>query len=445
MRAWRVAAALTLLALASARRSDPDFEFDDDTDAHGSGRSSGPRRYIYDPHNPLCSTLSCGSREVCVLREGRALCADKRDILRRGDTLVASGARDDDEDVFYDETEPEPLDKIDSNDTPDDAPDANAENRVDRCVGCGGASRGAFLCGSDNRTYSSLCRLDLHNCVRRPAPPVTMACRGFCPCPAPLKTHKQDRALKSVKHQLSSYDDYDEDKSHDISSHNEVWPHQRRGNRRRGNKQSKVEGCALERLADRLLDWFSVLMDDARATPPPRQGFPRECKPEVRWMFNHLDTDGDGLLSPHNLYALRHDEREQCLRPFLSGCGGGSGGLTKAAWCLCLRRAARPCTALARAHPAPHAGAYVPACDARGFYRPRQCHPALGVCWCVTPHGQERPGSRTKGARACPGEKSSLSHTPTDVVGAPADDEDADSETDAGGSGAGAPEPDLRF
>lgn len=51
-----------------------------------------------------------------------------------------------------------------------------------RCVGCGARGRADFLCGSDNRTYSSLCRLDLHNCVRRPLRPVRLVCRGFCPC-----------------------------------------------------------------------------------------------------------------------------------------------------------------------------------------------------------------------------------------------------------------------
>ncbi|CAK1599197.1 unnamed protein product [Parnassius mnemosyne] len=171
-------------------------------------------------------------------------------------------------------------------------------------------------------------------------------------------------------------------------------------------------------MANRLLDWFSVLMEEAGGVAPPLQGFPRDCKPEVRWMFSHLDVAGDGLLSHDDLYALRHDERERCLRPFLASCGrarggrgeggrvlGGrraGGGLSRGAWCGCLRRAARPCAALARAHPNPSAGAYVPACDARGFYLPRQCHAALGVCWCVDAHGVERPASRTKGQPACP-------------------------------------------
>lgn len=37
-----------------------------------------------------------------------------------------------------------------------------------------------FLCGSDNRTYSSLCRLDYHNCIHATA--IKVACKGFCPC-----------------------------------------------------------------------------------------------------------------------------------------------------------------------------------------------------------------------------------------------------------------------
>lgn len=37
-----------------------------------------------------------------------------------------------------------------------------------------------FLCGSDNRTYSSPCRLEYHNCIHHTS--VRIACKGFCPC-----------------------------------------------------------------------------------------------------------------------------------------------------------------------------------------------------------------------------------------------------------------------
>lgn len=46
------------------------------------------------------------------------------------------------------------------------------------------------------------------------------------------------------------------------AAQNEVW----------AAPKPRREDCALERLADRLLDWFSVLMDDAGARPPPRDG-----------------------------------------------------------------------------------------------------------------------------------------------------------------------------
>lgn len=85
------------------------------------------------------------------------------------------------------------------------------------------------------------------------------------------------------------------------NSHNDVLP--QRSTRRRLS-QGGYEGCALDKMANRLLDWFSVLMEEAGAVAPPEEGFPEECKPEVRWMFAHLDTDGDGVLSAANLYSL---------------------------------------------------------------------------------------------------------------------------------------------
>ncbi|XP_012552749.1 proteoglycan Cow [Bombyx mori] len=435
---WLLAAAVLLaFSIASARRADQDFEFDDDSDPASSSTSRDsnvahsrrPRRYIYDPHNSLCHSLVCKKREVCLLRDAfTALCATKKDIIRKGDVIVTATANsweapardreDDEEDVFYDSA---------ARDT--DADLDNDENKPDRCVGCPVRGRGEFLCGSDNRTYSSLCRLDLHNCVHRNKKPVTLACRGFCPCPStPRRNRRPHQRQRPTRRNFNEYDD-DWRRRKMESSHNEVLPE--RTSRRR--QSQATEGCALDKMANRLLDWFSVLMDEAAEKAPSEEGFPNDCKPEVRWMFAHLDTDGDGILSADNLYSLRHDERERCLRPFLSSCGGAGGDVTRAAWCACLRRAARPCTALARAHPQPHAGAYVPSCDARGFYRPRQCHAALGVCWCVDAHGVELPGSRTKGAPACPGEKPSendSNNSSEDADGAPADDEDADGSGD---------------
>uniref|UniRef100_A0A182HJQ5 Uncharacterized protein n=1 Tax=Anopheles arabiensis TaxID=7173 RepID=A0A182HJQ5_ANOAR len=37
-----------------------------------------------------------------------------------------------------------------------------------------------YLCGSDNWTYSSLCRLEYHNCIHTTE--VKVNCMGFCPC-----------------------------------------------------------------------------------------------------------------------------------------------------------------------------------------------------------------------------------------------------------------------
>ncbi|KAJ0178574.1 hypothetical protein K1T71_005349 [Dendrolimus kikuchii] len=438
--AWALAAA-ALLALAAAlpKRTDQDFEFDDDglqQAEEGAAGGRRPRRYVYDPHNPLCRSLVCKKREVCVLKDAfTALCASKKEILRKGDVLVAASTsmwdapwgRDDDEDVFYEGGDVE-------------GPKAGAGAEAgERCVGCGARGRGEFLCGSDNRTYSSLCRLDLHNCVRRPLRPVRLACRGFCPCRerVPRRSRSRRPALAPDPWKRTKYD----------SSHNEVLP--QRASRRR--LFQGYEGCALDKMANRLLDWFSVLMEEAGAVAPPEDGFPEECKPEVRWMFAHLDTDGDGVLSAANLYSLRHDERERCLRPFLASCrvegggGGGAGGgrgVDRAGWCGCLRRAARPCTALARAHPdAKSAGAYVPSCDSRGFYRPRQCHAALGVCWCVDAHGVERPHSRTKGAPACPPHPTPLAPAPD----APTPDADADAPADDEDAAPGSGDAELRF
>lgn len=48
-----------------------------------------------------------------------------------------------------------------------------------------------FLCGNDNKTYSSLCRLDYHNCIHTTS--IRIACKGFCPCKGKLLVGKQQK------------------------------------------------------------------------------------------------------------------------------------------------------------------------------------------------------------------------------------------------------------
>lgn len=48
-----------------------------------------------------------------------------------------------------------------------------------RCQECP-VVKPTFLCGNDNRTYSSPCRLEYHNCIHHTS--VHIACKGFCPC-----------------------------------------------------------------------------------------------------------------------------------------------------------------------------------------------------------------------------------------------------------------------
>uniref|UniRef100_A0AAY5EZW4 Thyroglobulin type-1 domain-containing protein n=1 Tax=Electrophorus electricus TaxID=8005 RepID=A0AAY5EZW4_ELEEL len=40
-------------------------------------------------------------------------------------------------------------------------------------------------------------------------------------------------------------------------------------------------------------------------------------------------------------------------------------------------------------------GAFIPQCDEEGHYRPLQCHPSTGYCWCVDCMGREIAGTNT--------------------------------------------------
>ncbi|XP_029664721.1 proteoglycan Cow-like [Formica exsecta] len=60
-----------------------------------------------------------------------------------------------------------------------DSEDDDDDQDESKCQECP-VVKPTFLCGNDNRTYSSPCRLEYHNCIHHTS--VHIACKGFCPC-----------------------------------------------------------------------------------------------------------------------------------------------------------------------------------------------------------------------------------------------------------------------
>ncbi|XP_055589893.1 proteoglycan Cow [Uranotaenia lowii] len=375
-----------------------------------------------------------------------------------------------------------------------------------------------FLCGSDNRTYSSLCRMDYHNCIHGSA--IKVSCKGFCPCKdansAELKKQqrmadrmnafnaKYQRTIESndingipsldgssssssasnrlkeeknrhFNHINSQYTFTPEDIKYDNKHYKYIKytssyknkPHQQQqtqqydsfnnninGNNVNNNLPSssssgmrssedkhKIRGyndvldkpvvtgksmksannaaryptksieCKPQQLTaigNRLLDWFSVIMADSKKRRQHQQQknkihFPAACKLEARWMFGHLDLNNDGELSAQELYDLEHDQNERCIKPFIDTCDlDQDNTIDPREWCRCFEKTDRPCAAVRRRLGTDLNGnGYAPDCDGQGFYKPTQCHQAVGVCWCVDKHGVEFANTRTRGKPNC--------------------------------------------
>ncbi|KAG8302593.1 peptide cross-linking via chondroitin 4-sulfate glycosaminoglycan [Homalodisca vitripennis] len=61
-----------------------------------------------------------------------------------------------------------------------------------------------FLCGTDNRTYSSLCRLDYHNCLHHTN--IRVLCKGFCPCKdGDLHMRKKQKQAELMSNFMTKY------------------------------------------------------------------------------------------------------------------------------------------------------------------------------------------------------------------------------------------------
>ncbi|XP_055524695.1 proteoglycan Cow isoform X2 [Wyeomyia smithii] len=396
-----------------------------------------------------------------------------------------------------------------------------------------------FLCGSDNRTYSSLCRLDYHNCIHGSV--IKVSCKGFCPCKDSSVTDlkkqqrmadrmnafnaKYQRTIESndinsggnnvdasilasggesnkkeeknrhfnhvnsqytftpedikydnkhykyikyttykgksrLQQQYNPYGDAsssgstgssgassgsttrtNEDK-HKIRGYNEVLdkpvsksPKSTNNAARYPTKSIECKPQQLTAIGNRLLDWFSVIMADSKKRRQHQQQknkvhFPAACKLEARWMFGHLDLNNDGELSSQELYDLEHDQNERCIKPFIDTCDlDQDNTVDPREWCRCFEKTDRPCAAVRRRLGNDLSGSgYAPDCDSQGFYKPTQCHQAVGVCWCVDEHGVEFANTRTRGKPNCDEIINNASTLSTDDDDAEDSDDDDDSQ-----------------
>ncbi|XP_048522673.1 proteoglycan Cow isoform X1 [Dendroctonus ponderosae] len=442
------------------RKFEGDFEFDEE-DESKAGKSAEKKHWIHDPSSDLCRPLNCKKKEICLLEDSfTAVCVSRKELKKNGDVVVPkAGAKpedptsknDDEEDVFYD-SEDDADDEAN-----DDASDSN------ECRPCP-VVKPIFLCGSDNRTYSSLCRMDYHNCIHHST--VKVSCKGFCPCKAEpeIKLRKKQRQSERLNNFISKYratldksgtggsisssnpekpskkdvvysfvpqdikydnkhykyikytqfnkDNmlYGEDKDK-LRGYNEVTDEKAFSNAINGldpatSSPKQCPATALQAMGNRLLDWFSVVMADSSKRRRPRSKsrvrFTPSCRSEVRWMFQHLDENADSKLSVQELYDLEHDKGEGCLKSYLQQCDLDKDlVITSIEWCKCFAKADRSCAALRRIIISDAFDVYVPECDNLGFYKPIQCHEAIGMCWCVDKHGVEFANTRTHSKPNC--------------------------------------------
>lgn len=412
------------LGLVSAEKSsaqdseevEDDFEFEESENEQDSQRKS--RTWIQDPANDLCKALACRGNELCLLEDFyTAVCVNKGELKQSGDQIISREEADAKRNMGNGHT-------------------STSDDLITGCRPCP-VVKPVFLCGADNRTYSSLCRLQYHNCIHHTH--VSIGCKGFCPCKDsfsymarkqrqrdqvhqfvkkyertvalnnkeipvsydhPLSRHNS-RRYKTNHHQHVTKSTYST-KKHHMKSHNEVVYS-------KSNSLRQHKGCSpevLRQMGERLVDWFSVIRS-ADANPSKvhkyhrKIHFPVYCKSEVEWMFRRTDSNLDGRLSLKELYDLEHDEQERCLKPFLDTCDlNRDVFLSAREWCKCFDKADRPCTARLKIASG-LLGAYKPSCDDSGYYNSLQCHASIGSCWCVDKHGVEFGGTRTRGSPDC--------------------------------------------
>uniref|UniRef100_A0A3P8XMM4 SPARC (osteonectin), cwcv and kazal like domains proteoglycan 3 n=1 Tax=Esox lucius TaxID=8010 RepID=A0A3P8XMM4_ESOLU len=233
------------------------------------------------------------------------------------------------------------------------------------------------VCGTDQRTYPTKCKLDYQACVS--GKQISVKCSGQCPC-------------QSVQPEYSTAEKTDCSESD------------------------------LKEVVGRLRDWFRVLHENGdnkkiKIHKPLNNKFSQWegpiCKDPIGWMFSRLDTNSDLLLDQSELSRLGLDRKEGCSDTLFTSCDTHSGThsntllLSSAEWCTCFQKYTdTPCRSELTSINKKQAGKkllgqYLPVCDVEGYYQSHQCHSSSGQCWCVDRYGNEVAGSRTHGVADC--------------------------------------------
>ncbi|KAF8777884.1 Proteoglycan Cow like protein [Argiope bruennichi] len=291
-----------------------DFEFDDkqiQDDAEPEKSFLKATEIISE--NDLCKNLQCKPHQVCLVEDDDvAVCISKRKLSAKENALKMTNKKAKSKESKTDEVFWEKGGET--------GKEASTYENQNPCIPCP-VLKPEFVCGTDNHTYSSVCRLEFRNCMHKAA--VKVSCKGFCPCKS-IKNDVDKSKEWQMKDRWNRYMNKYQNtvkkpalnqktvkKSH---STNKLMknPHsalnkdlttvstdtmQKPSKSYQSNKISTPiieKSCnenELKAMGDRLLDWFSVVMADHRRGQSRRRSFRLshtqlpDCKPEVRGMF----------------------------------------------------------------------------------------------------------------------------------------------------------------
>ena len=203
--------------------------------------------------------------------------------------------------------------------------DSSAGHKCDECED--GQGHFNFFCGSDGRSYSSLCSLERHNCIAQQS--VSVLCHGLCPCVQDYQQKEKQERIETRARKFSQTLQRDHLKKKQSNSSAIKLPAKAKF------IDSNSIDCNQLQLIDvgeRLYDWLGLiyaqhqrqlsLNHEADNASTVKQYGLSTCGQRLDWMFSHLDGggNGDGRLSVSELYDAQQKQRERCLRPFVNSC-----------------------------------------------------------------------------------------------------------------------------